>query len=92
MSVFAGVLQRDPARTGRPAWLSELASSLARSESATEMTFGPFVGVRVGGEDVYPRRGPVAILASDLDLLNLDEVRRLTQSEDVLGEIGRAHV
>lgn len=85
MSVFAGVLQRDPARTGRPAWLSELASSLARAESVTEMTFGPFVGVRVGGEDVYPRRGPVAILASDLELLNLDEVRRLTQSEDVLG-------
>jgi len=42
------------------------------------------VGVRVGGEDVWPRRGPVAILASDLDLVNLDEIKRLTQSEDVL--------
>ena len=85
MSVFAGVLQRDPGRTGRPAWLGDLACSLARTESTTEMAFGPFVGIRVGGEDVCPRRGPVAILASDLDLVNLDEVRRLTQSEDVLG-------
>ena len=84
MSVFAGVLQRDPGRTGRPAWLGDLAGSLARTESAMEMTFGPFVGVRVGGEDVWPRRGPVAILASDLDLVNLDEIKRLTQSEDVL--------
>jgi asparagine synthase (glutamine-hydrolysing) len=84
MSVFAGVLQRDPGRNGRPAWLGDLAGSLARTESAMEMTFGPFVGVRVGGEDVWPRRGPVAILASDLDLVNLDEIKRLTQSEDVL--------
>src|SRR5258705_8595148 len=84
MSVFAGVLQRDPGRAGRPAWLGDLACSLARTESTTEMAFGPFVGIRVGGEDVCPRRGPVAILPGDLDLVNLDEVRRLTQSEDVL--------
>src|SRR5258705_5200854 len=85
MSVFAGVLQRDPGRAGRPAWLGDLACSLARTESTTEMAFGPFVGIRVGGEDVCPRRGPVAILASDLDLVNLYEGRRLTHSEDVLG-------
>jgi asparagine synthase (glutamine-hydrolysing) len=84
MTFFAGVLHREPGRTGRPAWLSELAGSLARTESLEETTFGPFAGVQVGGEGMCHRVGPVWILASDLDLVNLDDLRRLTHSDDVL--------
>jgi asparagine synthase (glutamine-hydrolysing) len=84
MTFFAGVLHREPGRSDRPAWLSELACSLAGTESLEQTTFGPFAGVQVGGEGMCHRMGPVWILASDLDLVNLDDVRRLTQSDDVL--------
>lgn len=76
MSLLGGLLRGDAAR---PADLARLRDMAARSReiSPAIAASGPF-GVFLGGEELPGRGDGSVIVAGDLDLLNLDELRSAT--------------
>jgi len=76
LSLLGGLLHRDPARPADAVRLRAIASR-GRELSPAIASVGPF-GVFLGGEELPWRGDGSVIVAGDLDLLNLDELRSAT--------------
>jgi len=76
MSLLGGLINRDASRPVDVARLCAIAAR-GRELSPAIATAGPF-GVFLGGEEVPWRGDGAVIVAGDLDLLNLDELRSAT--------------
>jgi asparagine synthase (glutamine-hydrolysing) len=86
MALLAGVLHRDIGHAVDPAQLRDMASR-GPARGAIAVSSGPF-GVFLTG-DTHPwREDDALVVAADVDLLNLDELRRLTGRDTAASAVG----
>ncbi len=81
MTLLGGALYWDRARRLDPDLSRAMASRALEPGPPQGITSGPF-GVFVAGGGMPPKSGDSVLLAADLDLLNLNELRTLTGREE----------